>query len=186
VSRKAKLTLAALALVCVLPVAASYLSFYFWPPEGQVNYGELIEPAAMDGAGLQAVDGLPFDRESLEGRWVLVYSGPASCDDSCRTALYYTRQIRTAMGKEMDRVKRLWLVTDGGTPDPAVMTGQNGLEVAHIVPRWLEQLKPAAAPDGRVYLVDPLGLVMMRYPHELDARRVIKDVERLLKYSRVG
>lgn len=183
---KPRLTLALLGLVCALPVAASYLTFYLWPPARQMNYGELLNPAPLPGDAITGVAGLSYDRESLEGRWVLVYAGPAECDRACAEALYYMRQVRTAQGKEMDRVKRLWLVTDGGVPTPAALEGQQGLEVARTDPAWLGHLGGGPGAEGRIYLVDPLGLVMLRYPPGPQPKRMIKDLERLLKYSRTG
>lgn len=179
-------TLALLALVCALPVAASYMTFYLWPPAKQMNYGELVSPTPVPAGALTPIPGLSFDPENLAGRWVLVYAGPAACDQTCAESLYYMRQVRTAQGKEMFRVKRLWLVTDGGIPSAAALDGQDGLEVARTQPAWLSQLSVPGSGIGRVHLMDPLGLVMLRFPPSLEPKRMIKDMERLLKYSRVG
>jgi cytochrome oxidase Cu insertion factor (SCO1/SenC/PrrC family) len=181
-----RLTLALLALVCALPVAASYLTYYLWPPAQQMNYGELLRPAPMPEGVVTPIAGLPYDPESLQGHWVLVYAGPAACDGACAEALYFMRQVRTAQGKEMERVKRLWLVTDAGVPPASVLVGQQGLEVARTDPAWLARLTPDASGLGRVHLMDPLGLIMLRYPPGPEPKRMIKDLERLLKYSRVG
>ena len=183
---KPRLTLALLALVCTLPVAASYLSYYLWPPAGQMNYGELLSPTPLPTDAVTPIAGLPYGRQGLEGRWVLVYAGPAACDRGCEEALYFMRQVRTAQGKEMDRVKRLWLVTDGGVPPASALEGQQGLEVARTDPAWLGPLGGPSDARGRVYLVDPQGLVMLRYPPGPEPKRMIKDLERLLKYSRTG
>ena len=183
---KPRLTLALLALVCALPVAASYLSYYLWPPVGQMNYGELLTPTPLPNDALTPIAGLPYGGQGLEGRWVLVYAGPAACDQVCTEALYFMRQVRTAQGKEMDRLKRLWLVTDGGVPPASSLEGQQGLEVARTAPAWLDHLGGSPDAQGRIYLVDPLGLVMLRYPPSPEPRRMIKDLERLLKYSRTG
>ena len=111
-------TLALLALVCILPVAASYGLFYLGGPGGTMNYGELIEPTPLP-EGLAGLDGGRFDPAAIEGRWILAYAGPADCSADCEQALYYMRQVRTATGKNMDRVERLWLVTDGMTAPTA-------------------------------------------------------------------
>lgn len=181
-----RVTLALLALVCALPVAASYMTYYLWPPAKQMNYGQLVEPTPLPQSMITPIPRLSFDPESLEGRWVMVYVGPAACDRVCSESLYYMRQVRMAQGKEMFRVKRLWLITDGGMPSPTVLEGQEGLEVARTQPAWLGQLSVPGSGIGRVYLVDPLGLVMLRFPENLEPKRMIKDLERLLKYSRVG
>ncbi len=170
--RKARLTLLALALVCVLPVAASYLAYYVWPPEGQVNYGELIEPTPLPAA-------LAAAAPAVEGRWTLVYASSGACDAACRRALYYMRQVRTAQAEQMDRVERLWLRAGG---EPVAPADQDGLVVAAVDDDALTAL-PATA---RILLMDPRGKLMMRFPAEPDPKRMIRDLSRLLKYSRLG
>lgn len=184
--RSAKITLTAIIVVCTLPVIASYLAFYVWKPQDSVNYGELMSPRALPDATLSVPAGLPgVDRGSMNGHWTLVYAGPAACGDACQQALYATRQTRLAQGKEMDRVSRLWLVTDGGTPAPALLEAHPEMRVAHADPGWLALL-PNAEQGVFVYLVDPLGNVMMRFPEQADIKLVIKDLQRLLKYSGLG
>lgn len=185
-TRSGRLTLVMLALVCVLPVVASYLAYYVWRPEGRVNYGELVAPASLPEAHLAGIAGQPdFTRSDLDGRWTLVYAGPSACDPACSQALYLMRQSRLAQGEEMERVARLWLVSDADAPAPAVLGAHEGLRLARAVPAWLDRL-PGGASGRHVYLVDPLGSVMMRFPENADPRRVIKDLQRLLKYSALG
>jgi cytochrome oxidase Cu insertion factor (SCO1/SenC/PrrC family) len=181
-----QLTLLLLAVVCALPVAASYLAFYLWPPGKQMNYGELVGPTPVPEGAVTPIAGIPFDQASLKGHWVMVYAGPAACDAACRESLYFMRQVRTAQGKEMERVERLWLITDQGQPSAEALEGQPGLTVARTDPAWLARLGGEGTGPGRIHLIDPLGLVMLRYPAGLEPKRMIKDLERLLKYSRVG
>lgn len=184
--RSAKFTLAAIVAVCTLPVIASYSAFYLWQPDGSVNYGELIAPRALPEATLSAPEGqASLDRAGLNGQWTLVYAGPASCDTPCQEALYATRQTRLAQGKEMDRVSRLWLVTDQGTPSPELLENHRELRVAHADPSWLANL-PGSEQGEYLYLIDPLGNVMMRFPGQPEIKLVIKDLRRLLKYSQLG
>jgi hypothetical protein len=168
----ARRTLVLLALVCIAPIVAGYAAFYFWKPERRTNYGELIKPAPWKPEGLSSADIAP-----LRGRWVMAFAAPAQCDTNCRDNLWIMRQVRTAQGKEMDRVERVWLVTDGGRPDPALLAEHPGLRV-------VEPRVPALEP-GRIQLVDPLGNLMMRYPAEPEPKRMLKDFERILKYSRI-
>lgn len=184
--RTGRRTLLLLALVCVVPVAASYLAYYVWPPAGRVNHGELLAPTALPGGTLAGVGGQgDFASDELVGRWTLLYAGPAACDADCAAMLYLTRQSRLAQGQEMERVARLWLVTDAGVPPEPVLAAQAGIRVARAVPAWLAQLPNAEA--GRdAYLIDPLGQVMMRFPAGSDPRGVIRDLQRLLKYSALG
>lgn len=185
-TRSGRRTLVLLALVCALPVVASYLAYYLWQPRGRVNYGELIPPAAVPAAPLAGVAGQPeFQRRELYGRWTLLFAGPGACDPVCEEALYLMRQSRLAQGQDMERVARLWLVADPVDPASDLLAQHNGLRIARGSAAWLEQL-PDAAASRHVYLVDPLGNVMMRFPDKADPRRVIKDLQRLLKYSALG
>lgn len=189
--RRARRTLLLLGVVCVLPVAASYLAFYVWQPSGRVNHGELVQPAALPagplaGAGTQG----PLSRAELEGRWTLVYAGPSACTDPCRDNLHAMRQARLAQGRDQERIGRLWLVTDDKEPD--VAPDQADLRTVRASAGWLAQL-PGAERGTHLYLVDPLGNVMMRFP-PLPAgdaaigatRGIVKDLQRLLKYSALG
>ena len=185
-TRNGRRTLVILALVCALPVIASYLAYYLWQPDGRVNYGELIPPAALPDTPLSGIAGQPeFPRRELDGRWTLVFAGPGECDPVCEQALYQMRQSRLAQGQEMERVARLWLVSAGTDPAPEQLAQHDGLRLARANATWLQQL-PDAAAGRHVYLVDPLGNVMMRFPENADPRRVIKDLQRLLKYSALG
>lgn len=184
--RSAKLTLAILALVCTLPIIASYLAFYVWQPQTTMNYGELIQPAPLPDARLNGLAGQPgVDRGALNGHWTLVYAGSGDCRADCGEALYAMRQSRLAQGKEMGRVARLWLVTDDVTPTPEVIQQHPELRVARGHPAWIASL-PAAECEAHLFLVDPLGNVMMRFPAQPDVKLVIKDLQRLLKYSGLG
>ncbi|NMG75973.1 hypothetical protein GPA25_14485 [Aromatoleum diolicum] len=175
-----------LALICALPVVASYLTYYLWQPDGRVNYGELIPPAALPAQPLTGVAGQPeFHRREFYGHWTLLFAGPGACDLVCEQALYLMRQSRLAQGQDMERVARLWLVADPVDPASDLLAHHNGLRLARASAVWLQQL-PDAAAGRHVYLVDPLGNVMMRFPEKADPRRVIKDLQRLLKYSALG
>ncbi len=175
---KARRTLILLALVCIAPVVASYGAFYFWKPARGTNYGELLVPTPWQPKGLASADGVAFDPAPLRGHWVMAYVASAACDQSCRNKLWIMRQVRTAQGKEMDRVERVWLLTDGGRPDPALLAEHPGLRVVNA--------REAALEAGQIQLIDPLGNRFMRYPAEPEPKRMIKDLERLLKYSRLG
>lgn len=184
--RSAKLTLTALIVVCTLPVVASYLTYYFWQPTETVNYGELLPPHVLPEARGAGLAGQPdVDLAALQGRWTLVYTGPGACNDDCAATLYAMRQSWLAQGEEMRRLDRLWLVTDDVPPPAEALAEQRGLKVARATSEWLA-LFPTVEPGGHIYLVDPIGNVMMRFPARPDAKRMIKDLQRLLKYSGLG
>ena len=183
----ARHTLLLLALVCVLPVLASYAAFYVWQPAGRMNYGELIPPTPIPATGLQALGGLPpWSGARFQGCWSLVYAGSATCDTACRNALHTLRQVRLAQGKEMTRVERVWLVTDQAPLAEIAHQDAEGLAIARIAdPAWFATL-PGAESGAHIYLIDPLGNAMMRFPPAADPQRMVKDLQRLLKYSALG
>jgi cytochrome oxidase Cu insertion factor (SCO1/SenC/PrrC family) len=179
---KGRRTLLLLAAVAIAPVIASYSAYYFFPREQRTNYGELLATPAPSLAGTRA-DGRPFALAQLRGRWVLAVGAQGACDASCVGALHATRQARTIQGREMERVQRVWLVTDDVVPDPALLAQHPDLMVAHV-PRSAAATLPAGA--ERIYLIDPLGNLVLAFPADPDIRKVAKDIERVLKASRIG
>ncbi len=171
----------------VAPVATSYLIFYFWPPSRTVNYGELIEPRRLPDARLALADGTPFQLSRLRGKWVLVTVDSGACNASCEKKLYYMRQVRRAQGKEMERVERAFLINDGAAMAPDRMAPYAGTWMIRAAGTAVLGLFPAqGSGSAHIYLVDPLGNLMMRYPPDPDPRRMIRDLQRLLKASRIG
>ena len=187
--RRGRRTLLLLAFVCVLPVIASYFMFYVWQPQGRVNHGDLLTPALLPETVLPGAGGQPsLQRSEIEGRWTLLFVAPAACDEACGRALYVSRQVRVAQAKEMDRVGRVWLIADAADPDPVMLEKHEDLRLARADGAWLAALQSAA--PGSVWMVDPLGNVMMHFVDEADstlaARGMSKDLQRLLKYSALG
>jgi hypothetical protein len=168
-------------------VAASYLLYYFWPPARTVNYGELIEPRRLPDAPLALADGSPFRLSQLKGKWVLVSIDAGGCGPQCEKKLVYMRQLRLTQGKDMDRVERAWLISDTSAARADAVAGFPGTWVAKAAGSGLIESFPAPRdPADHIYVVDPLGNLMMRFPPDPDTRRLIKDLSRLLKASRVG
>ena len=171
--------------LCVAPIAASFIAYYWLQPSGQVNYGELLTPQSLPDASLTTLDGRAFRFGDVKGAWSLVTVGAAACDERCRTHLVYTRQVRLAQGKESERVERLWLLTDMATPDAALLADQPGLRVVRAAGSEALRALPAPRdPAAHVYIIDPLGNLMMRFPENPDPRRMLKDLSRLLRHSK--
>jgi len=155
-------------LVCVAPFVLGTAAYFFgWAPGSASNYGELIAPRAVPGM------------ESLRGKWVLVIFDAAACAAYCEKKLYFMRQVRRAQGKEMDRVERLWVLTDAGKPRAELLAAIEGTRIQAV------NAFESNATD-HIYLVDPLGNLMMRFPRDPDPSKMVKDLQRLLKYSRIG
>jgi len=162
-----RLKLGIVFLACAAPFVLGWSAYYFgWGAGSSGNYGELIPPRPVAG---------PL--APLKGKWVLVTFDVAACDALCEKKLYVVRQVRRAQGKESDRIERLWVVTDAGKPKPELLAA---IEGSHVVTGQLD------FQGADIYLVDPLGNLMMRFPGEPDPKKMIKDLQRLLKYSRFG
>jgi cytochrome oxidase Cu insertion factor (SCO1/SenC/PrrC family) len=166
-----RLKLALVFLACASPFLLGWLAYELrWTSGPTGNYGELVPPHAVGGPLTQ-----------LRGKWVLVTFDAAACDAECERKLYVVRQVRKAQGKEYERIERLWLLLDGGKPRPEVMAAIEGAHVA------ADAGVSKGFPDLRgIYLVDPLGNLMMRFPADPDPSKMIKDLQRLLKYSGIG
>jgi hypothetical protein len=194
-----------LILLCVAPVIASYLAYYVFPPSERTNYGTLIEPqrpvpeiastlvragdadaaATSPAAGAQLSDGLG----SLRGRWILAAIDNGACELPCAEKLFFMRQTHAALGKDRDRLVRVLLVVDETALPAAVLAAHPDLVVLRVRQEQLEPLFPVAAGGAladHIYLVDPLHNLMMRFPKNPDPAKTRKDLQKLLKASRIG
>lgn len=176
-----KRTLLLLVLVGIAPFVASYVAYYGFTRDKQTNYGELLATRPAPDFGATMPDGTPY--RVAHGKWLLLFAGPGACDASCAGALYATRQARTMQNREMARVERVWVVTDGTAPAPAVLAEHPDVVVLRAPTAGLA---PLGAGADRLYLVDPLGNLVLAYPREPDIKGLAKDLERLLKASRIG
>ena len=178
------------ALVCAAPVLASYFTYYVVRPEGRRNFGELVDPQrpipSITGTTL---DGKTVVLPSLQGQWLLVSVAGGACDAACEKHLYYQRQMREALGRDKDRIDRVWLIPDTVPVRDALKPALQQFTVLRVdaaqLSAWL-----APAPDAKLadhlYMVDPLGHWMMRWPATQDtatAAKVRKDLERLMRAS---
>jgi hypothetical protein len=170
---RAPLKVTAIFIACAAPLLFGWLAYeQRWISGPAANYGELITPP-------RALAG-PLER--LRGKWVLVtFDNVNTCADACERKLYIVRQVRRAQGKNAERVERLWLLADGGSPRPELVSALDGSRIAPA-----DAGLAATFAGDYIYLVDPRGNLMMRFPAEPDAKRMIQDLERLLKYASYG
>jgi hypothetical protein len=177
-------------LACAAPVVASYFAYYVIRPEGRSNYGSLILPTrSIPALALRTLDGATVDARSLRGQWLLVSVGPSACAGECEKRLFMQRQVRQMLGRERDRLDKVWLVTDDAPLKPelrAALEGAVPVLVLRVAPaelaRWLEPA-PGQALEDHLYVVDPMGEWMMRTPANPDPARLKRDLERLLRAS---
>lgn len=184
-----KMTL--ILLACAAPVIASYFTYYVIRPEGRSNYGTLIQPARTlpDALPMSDLDGRAVAPSTLRGQWLLVVVGPGGCDAACEQRLFMQRQFREMLGRERDRVDKVWLVTDDAPvaqPLRATLAAGDPVQVLRVpqqaLARWLEP-DAGQSLDAHLYVVDPMGAWMMRMPRDPQPARVKRDLERLLRAS---
>ena len=176
-----------LFLVAASPVIASYFTYYVIRPEGRRNYGELINPQRPLPA-LKGVDeqGRTVDLRTLKDQWLLISVGDSACDPTCEKRLYLQRQLRETLGREKERLDWVWLRTGGASISPALAQATAPATVLHVDAQALAQwLQPALGHriEEHFYVVDPLGNWMMRFPADLQPKKIKSDLERLLRAS---
>jgi cytochrome oxidase Cu insertion factor (SCO1/SenC/PrrC family) len=196
--RRGRRQLLGLAALFFVPLAVAFWMYYGpsgWRPAGDTSKGDLVEPARpLATIALPTADGGQTSAEFLRGKWSMVYVGDGLCDERCRKALYLTRQSRIALNKDMDRVQRVFLVTgrccDRGFlaqehPDLVVARVDDAASAALLEPFPTYGGVPLAD-AGRIYLVDPLGNLMMSYAPGAPDKALLTDVKKLLRLSHIG
>jgi hypothetical protein len=174
--------------LCAAPVVASYFTYFVLRPQARGNYSDLILPTrAMPELTLSTLDDHTLAASSLKGQWLLVMVGPSGCEGDCAARLHMQRQLRTMLGRERERLDKVWLVTDGADLAPALRAAVEGGEAVTVlraareeVARWLGPASGQAL-ESHLYLVDPMGEWMMRVPASPDPARVKRDLERVLR-----
>jgi glutathione peroxidase-family protein len=178
-------------LICASPLIASYFTYYVIKPEGRTNYGTLLDPRAHPIPPLAArtLDGTPTELDAYRGKWIMLQVGSGQCEADCQKRLHDMRQLRTAQGKDRDRIERVWLITDETPLETMLIREYDGTHMlradAAAVSRWLPADQGTRV-DDHMYMIDPLGNLMMRFPKDADPNRIKKDLSRLLKASRIG
>jgi hypothetical protein len=177
--------------ICAAPMIASYLAYYVFKPQGRTNYGTLIDPRQypMPTLGTTTLDGKPFSLEQLKGKWIMLQVNGGDCGEPCKTMLYEVRQLRLMQGKNMNRIERAWLITDAKPLETVLMREYDGTHFLRANPAmvnaWLPVDAGTSAAD-HIYLIDPLGNLMMRFPKNADPNKIKKDLAKLLAASGIG
>lgn len=189
---RSRRTLLLLLAVCIAPVLASYFTYYvIQPTGGSTNYGTLITPQRPipSTLALRNDAGQVVAMPTLKGKWLMLSVDASACDGRCLQKLYYMRQVRLTQNAERDRVQVLWLRTDD-QPVPQKIRDAYGdarfyVADAAALRAWLQPANGDAI-DRHIYLVDPNGNLMMRFPDNPDPSRIKRDLTRLLKWSGIG
>jgi cytochrome oxidase Cu insertion factor (SCO1/SenC/PrrC family) len=181
-----------LAAICAAPVIASYVTYYIIKPQGGVtNYGALIEPQRPIPPSLTVRDenNQALSLATLKGKWLMLSVDSSACDEACVKKLYFMRQIRATQSTERERVVTVWLRTDAAPVSDMIRRayGDTRFLVADpaALAAWLPPGKGTSL-NQHIFLVDPNGNLMMRFPNDPDPGKIKNDLTRLLKWSTIG
>jgi hypothetical protein len=228
--RRARSIIIAVFLITLAPILGAvivYMNPQWWPDDAS-NYGTLVQPQRDIPAAAQlplaTLDGQPFDLASLKGKWLLVAADGGECPESCARKLFIIRNTHASQGKNVDRLTRVWFITDDAPVPQKVLDAYRGTVMVRVRP---EQLAPfllgapaganaasaantagaanttdvagvpgasgvvgatgaAGALAGPIWMVDPLGHLMLQFPADADPVKVRKDVSKLIYNSRIG
>lgn len=187
-------------VISLAPVVFAFLAYYVpglgLRPDGTNNYGTLIDPQRPmpDNNALPLTDlaGTPVELASLRGQWLLVTADDASCPESCVRKLFILRNSHASQGKDVERLSRIWFVMDDAPVDPQILEAYKGTHMLRAETGRLSQfLTPGAADTehalkGPMWIIDPLGNLMMEFPADADPIKVRDDIRKLLRNSRIG
>lgn len=189
-TQRGRLQALLILMACAAPVIASYLTYYVIRPGARTNYSELIEPSRpMPALTLRSLDGRAVDAATLKDQWLLVVVAGGACDAVCEHQLVLQRQLREALGRERDRVDKLWLIPDDAPLREEVRAAVSATPPVTVLRVPAAELQAWLAPaagarlEASMYVVDPLGEWMMRSPPSPDPSKLKRDVERLLRAS---
>lgn len=196
VRARSNFTLWLVLAVCLAPFVGSLALYHFAPPAQRMNYGELIDVVPlMDEAGVQGelhlLDGKRITLGSLRGKWLMLQRAGGACPGLCGENLWKLRQVRLTQGDNQERIQRVWLVEDDAPPPDALLREHEGLLVvmasrSEAGRRLLRHMSGAGDDPASLWLADPLGNLMLRWPPLADPSAMKKDLRRLLRTSRIG
>lgn len=179
--RRGRRLLFILVALFFVPLAIAFFLYYGpgWRPAGQTNHGELLMP----------VQALPADATAFRGKWALVYVGAGRCDEACRTALVFARQTRLSLAQDMQRVVRIFVATGDCCDTEYLEREHPGLQRVAVPDPAASSLVaafPATERAHSLFIVDPLGNLVMRYDVRQPPKDLLTDLKKLLKLSHIG
>lgn len=173
-------------MLLLAPVVISYTLFFSdYRPESN-NYGELLNIQKLSGSGVDQLDNTILRMRDLRGKWVMLMVNSGYCDEACQQKLYYMRQVRLVQNTEKHRVERLWLIDDNVPVDADLVEKYEGTHFVNARDSELLDLIPTKETQrNHIFLVDPMGNLMMRFPEDLDPSLMAKDIKHLLHVSQI-
>lgn len=197
---RSRAVLILLAALFIFPVVAAYVLFYImeWRPQGMINTGELIKPVQMfPKVSFATTQNKSFNYSDLKHSWILFSVSDGICDEACQFQIYKMRQIDTGMADKQERIERLFIIRSnrGNTqfinklsrdyPEMWVIKGPDNA-VNDIIRTISKTTAPKQSIFNKIYVVDPMGNLIMRYKPDADPKGVLKDLTRLLRFSHQG
>ena len=183
-----------LAIGILTPLLSTAL-FFAWRPETQLNAGELLPASTVPKHWRNETGQTPAT--VWRGQWVLLFAGGGACDENCRKRLCQMRQLRLMLPGHYYRLRRVWLITDDRPPPSSLMQESHcgeavaeqhdarTVETLDDVEQWFGSVADLPAKDGGdLYLIDPAGIWVMRFPAEVGLYRIRRDLSRLFRLSK--
>lgn len=198
---RSKTPLVIIFLLSLAPVLAAVLVYFNpdWRPDGSNNYGQLVEPQrpmpAVSELQLTTLDGKPFDLKSLKGKWLLAAADGGACPDACARKLFILRNSHASQGKNVERLARIWFITDDAPVPEKVLEAYKGTTMVRVNPEQLQKFlttmgvqaaTPSLALAEPMWIIDPNGNLIMQYPAHAEPDKVRKDISKLVYNSRIG
>lgn len=179
--RNGRLILLAIVAIGLLPLVAALYFRYVSPPEVTATVGQPLDPVPLPFEFLQRPDGAALEHPAVSGKWLLIFAAPGACDERCQHTLYLTRQARTAQGRNVTRIDRLWLITDASTPAADLMAAHPDLVL--IKATDAKVLEVLGGKESRhINLVDRRGLLVFRYSDDPEPKAFIRELGKLIKF----
>jgi hypothetical protein len=175
---KSRLYLLFIFFTCAAPVLLSLLTYYVWKPEKRMNYGELLQTTAS-----VATTAAPNSNNPYQGKWVMLLVDEPDCNAACEKRLYAMRQTALAMEMKKDKLAQVWVIAPAGPPKAELLAQYPATILLVHDLAWLPKLPEPVA--GHIFLLDPNGVPVLRYPPDPDAKRMMKDLGRLLDVKRM-
>lgn len=168
------------------PVIVSYVLYFTEYRPKSTHYGDLIPIVKVTGIGVNQNDNTILRMKDLHGKWTLVMVDSGQCDEACIKKLYFMRQVRLVQGKEKHRIERLWLINDDVRPDDELIKQYEGTYfVSAKDSEILGYIETQETQTKHIYLIDPIGNLMMRFPEDVDGTKMGHDLKRLLHVSQI-
>jgi cytochrome oxidase Cu insertion factor (SCO1/SenC/PrrC family) len=182
-------------LAFVAPVALAYIMFFFVDVKSFINHGEILNPIVhISSFKLTDEDNEIIPQAELTFKWRLISFVGKECDQSCESRLYDTRQIHTSLGKDQHRLSRMFIHLEPASESLNKLIDEEHENVIHVngdvgvIKKSLgvNIRSDASITNNEIYIMDPMGNVMMRFTQEQPNKEFLYDLKKLLKASQIG